>query len=284
MAAAVLVVELGLGDRVVDVDRREEQLTGLGQLVEPVDTGRGLLGDTLDALGDLGPLRRVLGHGPAHEGLEDTELLGVLLVGGGHLSGLLPLAALVDQHGGVAAVVEDHVRALATGPGEDGVGALPVLREGLALPREDRHTLRVLGGPVRADHDRRGGLVLRGVDVARGPADLGAERGERLDEDGRLDRHVQRAGDTGAGERLGVSELLAQRHQAGHLVLGQADLVAAGLGEAKVSHLEVEGHDKSPWGRWLTRRRPSGLEVVGYRPRRQGSILPVRRPPISLHP
>ena len=30
VAAAVLVVELGLGDRVVDVDRREEQLAGLG--------------------------------------------------------------------------------------------------------------------------------------------------------------------------------------------------------------------------------------------------------------
>ena len=52
VAAAVLVVELALGDRVVDVDRREEQVAGLGQLVEAVDTGRGLLGDALDACGD----------------------------------------------------------------------------------------------------------------------------------------------------------------------------------------------------------------------------------------
>ena len=45
---AVDVVELALGDRVVDVDRREEQQALLGQLVEPVDAGGGLLGDTAD--------------------------------------------------------------------------------------------------------------------------------------------------------------------------------------------------------------------------------------------
>src|SRR5699024_11757420 len=63
--------------------------------------------------------------GLADEALEDAELLGVLLGGGRHLAGDLPLAALVDEHRGVATVVEDHVRPLATGPGEDGVGAVP---------------------------------------------------------------------------------------------------------------------------------------------------------------
>ena len=53
---AVLVVELALGDRVVDVDGRERQLTGGGELVEPQHAGGGLLGDALDRLGDLGPL------------------------------------------------------------------------------------------------------------------------------------------------------------------------------------------------------------------------------------
>ena len=48
--AAVLVVELRLRHRVVDVDRREEQLARLVHLVEPVHAGRGLLGDALDAL------------------------------------------------------------------------------------------------------------------------------------------------------------------------------------------------------------------------------------------
>src|SRR5215210_3913670 len=42
--AAVEVVELRLGDRVVDVDRREEELARVGELVEAVHAGRRLLG------------------------------------------------------------------------------------------------------------------------------------------------------------------------------------------------------------------------------------------------
>ena len=43
--------------------------------------------------------------------------------------------------------------------------------------------------------------------LQRRPADLGAERDERLDQHGGLDRHVQRAGDARALERLRVGEL-----------------------------------------------------------------------------
>jgi hypothetical protein len=43
-----VVVELGLGDRVVDVDGGDLELAVTEQLVEVVDTGGGLLGDTLD--------------------------------------------------------------------------------------------------------------------------------------------------------------------------------------------------------------------------------------------
>ena len=42
VAAAVDVVELALGDRVVDVDRREQQRAGLHHLVEPMHAGRRL--------------------------------------------------------------------------------------------------------------------------------------------------------------------------------------------------------------------------------------------------
>ena len=50
--------------------------------------------------------------------------------------------------------------------------------------------------------DRRGGVVLGREDVAGRPAHLGAEGDQRLDQDGGLDGHVQRAGDAGALERL----------------------------------------------------------------------------------
>ena len=61
-----------------------------------------------------------------------------------------------------------------------------------------------------ADDDRGGGVILGREDVARDPAHVGAELGQRLDEHRRLNRHVQAAHDARAGERL-----LAARAAAG---------------------------------------------------------------------
>ena len=121
---------------------------------------------------------------------------------------------------------------------EEPLRAPPVVLQRLALPGEDRDAGGLLGRAV-ADDDRRGGVVLGGEDVAADPADVGTERGQRLDEDGGLHGHVQRAGDAGAGERLRVAVLVAQGHQAGHLVLGELDLLAAEAGEGEVGDLEV---------------------------------------------
>ena len=124
----------------------------------------------------------------------------------------------------VTAVVEQQVRALPVGPQQGLVDGPPVLLLGLALPGEHRGA----GGG-----DGRGGLVLGREDVARRPADLGAEGLEGLDEHGGLHGHVEAAGDAGTGERLLTGVPLAQRHEAGHLALGEADLLAAPLGEAR---------------------------------------------------
>ena len=53
-----------------------------------------------------------------------------------------------------------------------------------------------------ADDDGRGGMVLRREDVARHPAHVGAELGQRLDQHRGLHRHVQAAHDARAGQRL----------------------------------------------------------------------------------
>ena len=177
---------------------------------------------------------------------EDPAFLGLVLGGGRDSPGGLEFDALVDQHGGVAAVVQDHVRAqlrvgVGAGPGQDLLGSPPVFLQRLALPGEHGNALGVLDGSV-ADHHCGGGFVLGGEDVAGGPADLGAEGGEGLDQHGGLHRHVQRAGDPGALERLAGAELLAQGHESGHLVLGEADLVAACLGQGNVRNLVIESH------------------------------------------
>src|SRR5205823_11011826 len=143
---------------------------------------------------------------------------------------LLGFDAQVQQQRGVAAVVEDQVRRAAVGPLEDLVGVVPVFDEGFALLGEDGGALGGQGG---------GGVVLGGEDVAAGPADVGAERLQGLDEDGGLDGHVQAAGDAGARQRLGGRVLAADGHQAGHLVLGDGDFLTAPVGQGEVGDDEI---------------------------------------------
>ena len=61
LAAAVEVVELALGTRVVDVDRWKLQLARLGHLIEPVDAGGGFFGEALNAAEQFREL--VVNHG-----------------------------------------------------------------------------------------------------------------------------------------------------------------------------------------------------------------------------
>lgn len=99
-AASVKVVELGLGNGVVDVDGRDKELAFLQHTVEVVDTSGGLLGDTVAVL----------------------ELFGVLLV---------------DEGGKVTTVVEDQVELLAILEGAELLLQAPfVLLLGLTLPGE----------------------------------------------------------------------------------------------------------------------------------------------------
>ena len=129
--------------------------------------------------------------------------------------------AQVQQQGGVAAVVEDHVGQAAVRPFENSVGVVPVFLQRFALVGEHR---RAGGG------DGRRGVVLGGIDVARGPAHFGAQRLQRLDQHRGLDGHVQRAGDARAFERLFRGVFLADRHQPRHLGFGDADFLASPVG------------------------------------------------------
>ena len=255
VAAAVDVVELALRHRVVDVDRREEQRAGFHHLVEAVHAGRRLFADAPEGRGDVRPALRALGEALLQEVEDDAPLFGIALgLERRHLPGLLELDALVHEQRRIAAVVDDERRAGAVGPHQRLARAPPVLLERLALPREDRHALGILDratGFGTADDDRGGGVILRREDVARDPAHIGAELGQRLDEDRRLNRHVQAAHDPRAGQRLLALVALAERHQARHFLLGQADFLAAELGLRQVLDLE-----------WFAARFHGGVEGV----------------------
>lgn len=104
LTAAVEVVELGLGDGVVDVDGRDHQGLALEHSVQVVDTGGGLLRDTVAVL----------------------EHLGVLVV---------------DQGSQISTVVEDQVESLAVLEGMKLLLQTPlVFLLGLTLPGEDGDT------------------------------------------------------------------------------------------------------------------------------------------------
>ena len=125
----------------------------------------------------------------------------------------------------VAAVVEDHVRALAVAPVERAVDVVPVFHERLALVSEYGRAAR---------RDRRCRMILGREHVAARPTHLRAERLQRLDQNRGLDRHVQRAGDARALQRLLRAELGACCHEPRHLVLGELDFLAAIVRERDV--------------------------------------------------
>jgi hypothetical protein len=130
--AAVDVVELALGDRVVDVDGWEEEGSVGGALIESHDTGGGLLTDTANVLSDSAPFpgvgKKVI--------LDDGEQAALLLIGSifwvGDLGVVLfvldfPFAALVDQESGITSIINNKVWSLKVGPGQGSVGILPIL-------------------------------------------------------------------------------------------------------------------------------------------------------------
>ena len=134
LTATVQVVELGLGHTVVDVDGRDKELLLLEHTVEVVDTGGGLLGDTVAVLEHVGELG-------------------------------------VDERGEVTTVVEDQVELLAIVEGIELLLQAPlVLLLGLTLPGKDGDTGGSDGssGVVLGGEDVAAGPGDLGTEVNKG--------------------------------------------------------------------------------------------------------------------
>ena len=115
------------------------------------------------------------------------------------------------------------------------MGIFPILDQVFTLDREHRRALRRDGGSR---------VVLGREDVARGPAHVGTQRLQGLDQHGGLDGHVQGASDAGALERLGFAKLGARGHQARHLGFSNIDFLATEIGQRNVSY-HIVGHSLS---------------------------------------
>ena len=102
------------------------------------------------------------------------------------------------------------------------MGVFPVFFEGLALPGKDG---------CAANCQRSGGVILGRVDIATHPANLRAQGLKGFDEHGRLDCHVQAAGNARAFKRLARRVFAADGHQSGHLVLRDGNLFSTPVRE-----------------------------------------------------
>ena len=109
MAASVEIVELRFVDRVVDVDGREQQLTVLLRwysrctpVVVSSVTPRIPLAMPVQYVSPALGVRRSISR---HTRIPRPSAWSV----DGTAAGFLELDALVDEHGGIATVVEDHV-------------------------------------------------------------------------------------------------------------------------------------------------------------------------------
>lgn len=110
LAASIVVVKLGLGDRVIDVDGGDLEFALAESLVQMMNTSRGLLGDTL-AIG---------------------EVLGVFFV---------------HQGGEIATIIQDHVERLAIWERGEGLLDAPgILLLGFSFPGKDRNASGSNGG------------------------------------------------------------------------------------------------------------------------------------------
>merc|ERR1719229_58644 len=239
VSASVDVIEFALGNRVVDVDRSEQKLVVLRHLDQAVDTGCGFLAHAKADFGHLGPvlvvlLELFLEH---EENFLVLSVLGLFRVGFRAilLKRRLGFDTLVNEKGGITTVINDHIGAIRVLPGERLVSAPPVGLQVLSFPRKNGGS-----GPGISSLGYGGrGVVLSREDVARAPPNTRARVDEGLDENGRLNGHVQGPGDSGALQRLRLSPLLTAGHEPGHLDLGEIELLAAVIGEADVLDLVV---------------------------------------------
>ena len=138
--------------------------------------------------------------------------------------------AEMQQQRRIAAVIEDHVGVAAVGPLEDPVGVVPVLGQRLALVGEH-------GVPRAAMAAAAWSWVEKMLHEAQRTSAPSACRVSISTAVWMVmcSEPAMRA----PSQRLGRRKLLADRHQPGHLGLGDQDFLATPVGEREVGDLRI---------------------------------------------
>lgn len=186
----------------------------------------GLFAYALDIVGNLLPIDM-----PTNSAEELDKLLVIFatvrIILGIELGVFVELYALVNEQSGIAAIVDNEVGAQTVAKVEGFSCAPPVLGKALALPSKNGDTS--LGDGSRS-------MVLSREDVARAPTNLSTQSHESLNENGRLNGHMERACDAGSLKRLLTLVALAEGHKTRHLKLRNSYLVTTELGQVDVGH------------------------------------------------
>ncbi len=164
-----------------------------------MNTCGGFFSDALDLCGNLGELARCLVDTATQDTQNHFPLSGILGTGVRNNPAAFKLNALVNQEGGIATVIQNHVGSNGTvcTPVKNLLGAPPVFLEGFTLPGENCNTLGVFcRSSTHHNSGRR--VILCGENVATNPTDFSTQRDECLNQHCGLNCHVQRAGDASA--------------------------------------------------------------------------------------
>ena len=245
--AAVLVVELRLGHRVVDVDRREQQRAGRGHLVQPVHAGGGLLGDAADAARRSAVhLPGAVGQRGAQQVEDDPPLLGVVL---GRPTGR-PRPSRTRRPCAPAGWRRRRRRGSCSARRRPARSA--PARCTTSTPPASRPSRRTPGCPAGRPGCRPGptttaaaawSWVEKMLQLPSAPAAPSATSVSISTAVWMVmcSEPVIRAPRSGWLRRV----LLADRHQARHLVLGEPDLLAPELGQRQIGDLERDGSPRA---------------------------------------
>jgi len=188
VSASINVIELLLGDGVVNVDGSNDEFSLGGHLIESVNTGGSLLRHSNELGSHLGPFLGLSSLETLSDNSHDLlELKVVVLLWVWKLSSLLEVSlsldSLVDEKGSITTIINKNIWTIISWPCEHFVGAVPVLLKSLSLPGEN------VGG-LGLDNSSSG-MVLGGVDVARSPSNFSSKSVKGFDQNSSLDGHVE---------------------------------------------------------------------------------------------